>query len=372
MIRYSHKMIFIQALLLFVFIFAGRGVSIGLFDFNLSVGSIFGFFAILLLVDKINFNYIFNDGFSFLSLIFVFLFFFFSFFSLLYTKSFFYGLDKTLNLFLYFLIFLAYCSIFNKSEILKILTYMMYIILPMAIIYIFINIISGFDSRIGLFGAGSITTGRIFSFACIVSIYLFLQERKNIYSIFFLFFIIAVFLSGSRGNFIFLIVALVFPWMFNNFKLFFKIFTFFFFFFSFFFYFKLYENIPFFYRYSLLLEGGGESILIRFEAYRLALTLFYEHFFFGVGTGGYSFYTLGRDSIDYPHNIFLEIAAELGFIGLVLFFGLCVATFFSSIKNTLVLSLLVFYMLASSGSGDLFDARLIFVLPLLCCILKRD
>ncbi|MBZ0183555.1 MAG: O-antigen ligase family protein [Melioribacteraceae bacterium] len=68
-------------------------------------------------------------------------------------------------------------------------------------------------------------------------------------------------------------------------------------------------------------ETGG-AIAIRFDAYRLAWEIFIENPLFGAGLGSFNYEWFGSLTgtyIKYPHNLFLEILAELGIIGLLIF-----------------------------------------------------
>lgn len=70
---------------------------------------------------------------------------------------------------------------------------------------------------------------------------------------------------------------------------------------------------------SLSVLGGSEQGLNstgRTDLWHEAWTAFLDHPVAGLGTGGYA--SVNPDQ-RYPHNIFLEIGAELGFVGLVLF-----------------------------------------------------
>ncbi len=65
------------------------------------------------------------------------------------------------------------------------------------------------------------------------------------------------------------------------------------------------------------------STLHRVTAYANAALLFVEHPIAGVGVGGFSHF----DYLEYPHNIFLEVASEYGLIGLALLVSIIVAVF---------------------------------------------
>jgi O-antigen ligase len=61
-------------------------------------------------------------------------------------------------------------------------------------------------------------------------------------------------------------------------------------------------------------DASGLSSNGRTQVWGKALSLFYSHFWTGVGTGGFPNYA--PPGIFYPHNIVLEAAAELGVIGM--------------------------------------------------------
>lgn len=61
--------------------------------------------------------------------------------------------------------------------------------------------------------------------------------------------------------------------------------------------------------------GGKDRELLLLDSYRI----FKEHFLFGVGLGGFPLYTIVVGS-PYPHNLFMELLCETGFIGTILLF----------------------------------------------------
>ena len=73
----------------------------------------------------------------------------------------------------------------------------------------------------------------------------------------------------------------------------------------------------------------------------------------------------------YPHNLFLELLAETGFVGIGLFLLMCGAAIRPVFRPTMRLETALFalwlgLLAAANFSGDLFDSRLLFVLlPLL-------
>jgi O-antigen ligase len=69
----------------------------------------------------------------------------------------------------------------------------------------------------------------------------------------------------------------------------------------------------------LLGSGSGLSSNGRFELWKEAWHAFERHPVFGIGTGGFG--ALQPDE-RYPHNLFLEVASELGVVGLLLTVGI--------------------------------------------------
>ncbi|MBM7662855.1 O-antigen ligase [Bacillus mesophilus] len=102
---------------------------------------------------------------------------------------------------------------------------------------------------------------------------------------------------------------------------------------------------------------------------------------FGNGIGSWPILHEGEDIRNYPHNIFLEVASELGLIGLILLSMLLILStrhLFSIQKvNENKVNLMMIMMFVSSFfnvlvSGDLPDNRLFFaMLGLLCCMNRK-
>lgn len=94
----------------------------------------------------------------------------------------------------------------------------------------------------------------------------------------------------------------------------------------------------------------------------------------GVGLGQFTCYT---DEL-YAHNVFLEVLAETGAIGFLLFFGGVAAAFYRAYRNWTLksidvraLGLLVLYFAASQFSGDLFDSRGVILFAFMAAIAAR-
>jgi O-antigen ligase len=112
----------------------------------------------------------------------------------------------------------------------------------------------------------------------------------------------------------------------------------------------------------------------RREMLNLSVSVVLQNPIFGVGTGGWPVAVYGLDMRTYPHNFFVEIAAEHG----VVITGLLVALFGamsvrwaaayrragSEDRSVLVLTLVLFVYLFGNiqFSGDLIDNRLLWIL----------
>lgn len=132
----------------------------------------------------------------------------------------------------------------------------------------------------------------------------------------------------------------------------------------------------FFDRMEILLSGGGESAGERVDRYRAAFSVFQSlpRILSGLGMGGYSFFYAGLDDVRgaYPHNVFLEIATELGLFGLAAFVFLLYKTMAAAAvlprladadsKITLytLCGLFLLFFFSSQFSGDLNDNRMLF------------
>ncbi|MDI6735233.1 MAG: O-antigen ligase family protein [bacterium] len=140
---------------------------------------------------------------------------------------------------------------------------------------------------------------------------------------------------------------------------------------------------------SLLFFSIGQVCFLRTKAYlspnysgrverlenaRVAIKLFSQHPFLGVGIGGFSNFSVeikGIERFKYPHNIILEIGSELGLIGII-FFGLMIGFSFKHLiylRNkynylklwllpNVIMSLFVFSFLTSMTSGDINNLAL--------------
>lgn len=80
-----------------------------------------------------------------------------------------------------------------------------------------------------------------------------------------------------------------------------------------------------------------------------AINIFSNNLILGAGLGGYSII----DQRNYPHNILLEIASELGLIGLIIWFALIFRIYIISKRNNIFKVLFLQTIIYAMFSGDL-------------------
>ena len=127
-------------------------------------------------------------------------------------------------------------------------------------------------------------------------------------------------------------------------------------------------------RTNLILPDGGlgKSATARLYDYDRAIHAMVAAPLFGQGVGGFSKYAFGVDARAYPHDVFLEIASELGIVGLALFLALIAFCFVQILRirresgginyymATVLLALFTFTLINAMVSGDVNDNRLFF------------
>lgn len=126
-------------------------------------------------------------------------------------------------------------------------------------------------------------------------------------------------------------------------------------------------------RFTLLVRETGPSALTRISLAKTALSTFSANWLLGTGVGGFSKQSTGFDCREYPHNLLLEVASEMGIVGLVLLSALIVVSlrrFHRAWRSTGItdrsilrtaLALFAFAFFNACVSGDLVDNRMVFV-----------
>ncbi len=122
-------------------------------------------------------------------------------------------------------------------------------------------------------------------------------------------------------------------------------------------------------RMSLIINGFlsegdmGNSVNSRVKFYNDAFDLInksYGNLIFGTGIGSYLYETAGIDGKGYPHNIMLEIWCELGIIGVFIFtyFLLTIFKINSLRRNYITVYIVLYYLLEYGKSASLIDIRI--------------
>jgi O-antigen ligase len=123
-------------------------------------------------------------------------------------------------------------------------------------------------------------------------------------------------------------------------------------------------------RYSVMEDyeemdfGGDSSIHTHLAAYDDAMEMFYDSPVLGEGFGSFKNYKGNKlmDFAGYPHNIFLEFAAELGGAGLILFLVLLAVIFYYSWKaDPAVFFFFFFALLLAQFSKDISSNTLLWM-----------
>ncbi len=224
------------------------------------------------------------------------------------------------------------------------------------------------DRGVRFFINGPNVYGWMLSFAAMLSIHRYIQTNNKVYFLPPLIFMVAIFWTQSKGPMVAL-TGTIFVYLFftkNINRLLFlmiigSLIVFF-----------LFTNdlIPSrylaIYRYIV-----GEEIFSDFGSIGSrqlmiedGIRIFRENPLFGVGIANWDSYTqLSRyGESAYPHNIFIEVIAEHGILGVIIFSVLSLITFFySSVLGRIVMILFLFCL---TFSGDMEYWRFIFALPL--------
>lgn len=132
------------------------------------------------------------------------------------------------------------------------------------------------------------------------------------------------------------------------------------------------EKSTTFRRVIFLFKDGGRGAFDnqRLIYYHNALEMFREQPVYGWGIGAFPIVMGDGDQENYPHNIVLEVLAELGTIGGILFGTFLLLPFLSinynlfqcgTLENTLIVGLFLFYFLWSFISGTITGVRELYV-----------
>jgi hypothetical protein len=282
------------------------------------------------------------------------------------TTNYGYAIDKAIGFWLLPLIisivFLINTNRFGISAISK-LVGMLFLILILTVLY---KLYAGFFVRSARYLVnGSIVFSWLMGLASIFSFYLaenhtHSSKERNKYFLLTIAFCLAVIWGFSKGPILALVISFIYIFLISklSFKrlvcftaliLLFSILVFY------------YKDIPAIARMLNVLindEGVTEvsSVKARYQLYSLTLELIKTHPLTGVGLGEWSSHISYGGAI-YPHNIILEIAAELGV--LVLFFYAVYSFLLISNTNKLFRALILYTFICLFFSGDLTYFRIL-------------
>ena len=120
---------------------------------------------------------------------------------------------------------------------------------------------------------------------------------------------------------------------------------------------------------TLLKYNLTDTFSSRTPLMQIGLDIVSKYPIFGVGIGGYSYFSPNPSLYNYPHNLILEIWSEIGIIAAISIFCLLIASFWEAINNILdkelrykklmilILALLIIGFVESSVSGDINDLK---------------
>lgn len=133
---------------------------------------------------------------------------------------------------------------------------------------------------------------------------------------------------------------------------------------------ELFPTLAF--RSEIALTEGGTSVMTRLSLYRAAIELWANSPIWGNGTGQFGIAVAGEDIRLYPHNIVLELGAEVGLIGVLVFATMILVAFakplitlraqkgLAKIATRYLLVACCFALMNALLSGDVNDNRILF------------
>lgn len=243
------------------------------------------------------------------------------------------GKYLAINLFIFFATMLFIDDIDRLKSLLKIIALFGFITTAISLVYI-ASAGLGNIIRFTLPAHNPIWFARGLGLSLLATLFLLQVTKKKfekfIYISFILIMLFLVYIAGSRGPFLALLVSLFFYFFlfqgkgFNFFKNLF---------FSFLILFVLKLSIVIapehiWNRMLNLFSRFDLTTFYRLRAFETAKDLFFDNLLKGVGTAGFGHFNI----LSYPHNIFLELASELGILGVLAFIILIFYTAYLGIK----------------------------------------
>ncbi|MBB1343941.1 O-antigen ligase family protein [Pseudoalteromonas sp. SR45-6] len=294
--------------------------ALGLFDFNFSL---FGLIVIVILSIKCKCNryrvYIKNE--QYYILLMMFLFFISVFVSLFYSKFIEYGIIKLLSLSVNILIAGLIFIVFNRSDVILFSRFYVVLIVFLGFLYpLFygVNAIDGISinkDNVAVY----LSTGQALAFAGALLISFNVLGKINGSAILLIYFLLI--LSGARGPLLFLFLSHFLYFALVKKKLFSSI--------------VVSALVVFIVMIVVQVDNGDTMIsrtILRFSSLSsggargeyfdnfLNVITGFNQFIFGTGLGSFGVLLHSVEIKDYPHNIFLDVISDAGFLSLSIFF----------------------------------------------------
>lgn len=111
---------------------------------------------------------------------------------------------------------------------------------------------------------------------------------------------------------------------------------------------------------SYLFDSEFYSLYDRMQIFDRLSNMDFNHWI-GIGSGSFGLYMRGVDEVYYPHNSFLEVFVENGFVGLLLYIALVIG-FLRRFRLNVVTLLALYAFINSLASGNIPGNNLFYIL----------
>ncbi len=311
-----------------------------------------------------------------------------AFLSLIYTPGFAYARQKVLYISTLNLLAFTIAALIIASSRARIKRFMMALIVFSIVMFVevFKNYLqSGGIGFVTAFNTNYLGVGRVLGLGAILWLSIFLFTKKLIWRIFSIgalaFYLFLMFVSGGRGpvvafistSLMFLLLGFLPGKTVRYYRFSFRLIGLWILLIIFLLMFISPLSTTTLQRFLVIYEdpSHGYSVAVRLEYYKDAFHYWLASPIWGHGIGSWPILEGEEDTRKYPHNIFLEIAVELGLIGVCLFMGFlfyglkCLGDLdrvrSDPLKMT-TLMLLINMIVNAQFSGDLHDNRVLFAL----------
>lgn len=115
-------------------------------------------------------------------------------------------------------------------------------------------------------------------------------------------------------------------------------------------------------QYEELKFNNDAPIKTRLEGYKESMGIMRQNLPFGTGFGGYKTQTQLADYLNYPHNIFIETAVELGFPGILILLSIFIILAVTTFKSSPILfSMLIYALTVAFFAKDIPNQSFLFL-----------